>query len=225
MRMANNLEIMIAKSGMTKKHVAQLKGITPETLSRHVHGKIQMTLQDAEQYAKVLDCAPQDILFAQKPKKIIGYMKFDKNDSITRVIAAGATMGKVYLHNHMQEDTAAILYSAEKGYAGYWSLWKNAVAFVKLSPITAGEVDPDAIMNSAYVKVKGDMPDPDKFTKDGFICGVVYPEPGGTYTVHDTHMDKIRKGLSLEWATPLLAVSFRPELRNLEIVLERGLDV
>ena len=27
-----------------KKEVAAAKGITPETLSRHVHGKIQMTL-------------------------------------------------------------------------------------------------------------------------------------------------------------------------------------
>ena len=44
MFMANNLEVMIAKAGMTKREVASLKGITPETLSRHVHGKIQMTL-------------------------------------------------------------------------------------------------------------------------------------------------------------------------------------
>ena len=54
MHMPNNLDKKIAESGMSKKEVAAAKGITPETLSRHVHGKIQMTLQDAEQYGKIL---------------------------------------------------------------------------------------------------------------------------------------------------------------------------
>ena len=57
---------------MSKKEVAAAKGITPETLSRHVHGKIQMTLQDAEQYGKILGCAAQDVLFATNPIKVIG---------------------------------------------------------------------------------------------------------------------------------------------------------
>ena len=52
--MPNNLDAMIARSGMSKKEVAALKGITPETLSRQIHGKIQMTLADAERYAKIL---------------------------------------------------------------------------------------------------------------------------------------------------------------------------
>ena len=36
MNMPNNLDAMIARSGMSKREVAALKGITPETLSRHV---------------------------------------------------------------------------------------------------------------------------------------------------------------------------------------------
>lgn len=221
MLMPNNLEIMIAKSGMTKRNVAELKGITPETLSRHVHGKIQMTLQDAEQYAKILDCMPQDILFAQKPVKIIGYMHINKDDSVTRSIAAGKSLGKVYLHNHMQSDTAAIIYSADKDYAGRHVGWKNAVAFIKRSPIEKGEIDPDAIMHESFVKVIGDIPDADPSAQSGLLFGVVYPEPGGTYTIHNVQNDKIRKGLKLEWASPLLAVSLRPELRQVEVVLDK----
>ena len=73
--MPNNLDAMIARSGMSKREVAALKGITPETLSRQIHGKIQMTLADAERYAKILDCSPQDVLFALPPVPIIGYCK------------------------------------------------------------------------------------------------------------------------------------------------------
>ena len=219
--MPNNLEMMIAKSGMTKRNVAELKGITPETLSRHVHGKIQMTLQDAEQYAKILDCNAQDVLFAQKPVKIIGYMHINNDDSMTRSIAAGKTLGKVYLHNHMDDDTAAIIYSADKDYAGKYFGWRTAVAFIKRSPIENSEVDPDAIMNESFVKVIGDIPDPEIEKHNGLLFGVVYPEPGGTYTIHNVLNNKIRKGLKLEWASPLLATSFRPELRSVQVVLDK----
>lgn len=221
MMMPNNLEIMIAKSGMTKRNVAELKGITPETLSRHVHGKIQMTLQDAEQYAKILDCNAQDVLFAQKPVKIIGYMHINPDDSMTRSIAAGKTLGKVYLHNHMQQDTGAIIYSADKGYSGRHFGWRNAVAFIKRSPVERGEIHPSAIMNESFVKVIGDIPDAENGNCNGLLFGVLYPEPGGTYTVHNVLSDKIRKGLKLEWASPLLAVCLRPELRQVEVVLDK----
>jgi len=221
MKMPNNLEIMIAKSGMTKRNVAEVKGITPETLSRHVHGKIQMTLQDAEQYAKILDCTPQDILFAQKPVKIIGYVHYNENRTIKRSFAEGKTLGKVYLHNHMQKDTAAIIFSVDKNYTGKHVYWNNAVAFVKRSPITNGDVDPESIMYESFVKIIGEIPDPDESCSDNFLSGVVYPEPGGTYTIHNTDTDKIRQGLKLEWATPLLSVCFRPDLRSVEVVLDK----
>lgn len=221
MKMPNNLEIMIAKAGMTKRNVAELKGITPETLSRHVHGKIQMTLQDAEQYAKILDCTSQDILFAQKPVKIMGYIHINEDQSFKRSFAVGKTLGRVYLHNHMQDDTAAVIFSVDKNYSGKFMFWNNAVAFVKRSPITNGEVDPDSIMHESFVKVIGEIPDPDEACSENFLSGTVYPEPGGTYTVHNTTTDKIRKGLKLEWATPLLDVCFRPDLRSVEVILDK----
>ena len=60
--MANNLENCIRKAGKAKKEVAAAKGVTPETLSRHMHGRIQMTMLDAEEYARILDVPVQQIL-------------------------------------------------------------------------------------------------------------------------------------------------------------------
>ena len=86
MWMPNNLDKKIAESWHVKKRSGGLKGITPETLSRHVHGKIQMTLQDAEQYGKILGCAAQDVLFATNPIKVIGNWVLSEEREITAYI-------------------------------------------------------------------------------------------------------------------------------------------
>ena len=80
--MTNNLDAMISQSGLSKKEVAALKGVTPETLSRQIHGKIQMTLSDAERYAKILSCSPMDVIVPWTPIPIIGACRMEsKNGS------------------------------------------------------------------------------------------------------------------------------------------------
>ena len=69
---SNNLEALIKSSGKTKREIAQLKGVTPETLSRHIHGKIDMSIGDAEDYARILQTTVLSVLFANIPIKIIG---------------------------------------------------------------------------------------------------------------------------------------------------------
>ena len=65
--MPNNLNKMIISSGKSKREVAQAKGITPETLSRHISGKIGISLDDAEHYAEILGCtAARGILCANR---------------------------------------------------------------------------------------------------------------------------------------------------------------
>ena len=50
-----NLAECIEKSDMTNNEVAAAKGVTPETLRRHKNGKIQMSIKDAEHYARILN--------------------------------------------------------------------------------------------------------------------------------------------------------------------------
>ena len=64
--MANNLDKMIRRSGMTNRAVAEEKGIKPETLSRHKSGAINITRDDAEEYAQILNCLPQMIMYQSK---------------------------------------------------------------------------------------------------------------------------------------------------------------
>ena len=228
--MPNNLDTMIARSGMSKREVAALKGVTPETLSRQIHGKIQLTLQDAERYSKILDCSPQDIMFATPPVPIVGYCKIvrckpeDENCPpsgvrVDRKISAGKTMGKVYLQTYMQTNTAAIIWSAEPGYTGLWEEWKNAVEFIEREPIEKGFVSEASIQHEAYVLLEEPIVNGGVQTK--LMNGTVYPEPGGLYTLHNSNTDMLLRGQKLVWAAASLSASFRPKLRGLEIILDK----
>ena len=228
--MPNNLDAMIARSGMSKREVAALKGVTPETLSRQIHGKIQMTLADAERYSKILDCSPQDVLFALPPVPIVGYCKITKCDPqtpdcpdmgvrIEREISAGKKMGKVYLQTYTAIDTAAVIWSSDKGYHGPWEEWKNAVEYVEREPIEKGFVSDNAIQHDCYVYLA--EPVFEYGIKRRLIAGTLYPEPGGLYTIHNTYTDSRLNGQKLIWASAMLSVSFRPDLRGVQIVLDK----
>jgi DNA-binding Xre family transcriptional regulator len=228
--MPNNLDAMIARSGMSKREVAALKGITPETLSRQIHGKIQMTLQDAERYAKILDCTPQDVLFVLPPVPIVGYCKITRCDPdedncpptgvrIEREISAGKTMGKVYLQTYMQTNTAAVIWSADDQYSGIWEHWKNALQYIEREPIEKGYVSEASIQHESYALLETPVKE---FGVDRrLVCGIVYPEPGGLYTVHNNDTGLAVRGQKLLWAAASLSVSYRPKLRGIEIVLDK----
>ena len=74
--MGNNLDKMIRQSGMTNKQVAEEKGIKPETLSRHKSGAINISRQDAKEYAEILNCLPQQIMYQSKPIPMLGKIKY-----------------------------------------------------------------------------------------------------------------------------------------------------
>ncbi len=228
--MPNNLDAMISRSGMSKREVAALKGITPETLSRQIHGKIQMTLQDAEYYGKILDCSPQDILFATPPVPIIGYchlVSCDHKDldcpahgaHVERRISAGETMGKVYLQSYMQQNTGAVLWSKAEGYSGMWEHWDSAVEFIELGPVENGFVSQNAIQQGCYALLE----DPVEMfgMEQRLVHGTLFPEPGGLYTVHSAETQISLKGQKLAWASAVLDVSFQPKLRGMQIILDK----
>ena len=67
----NKLEHFILLSGRKKKDIAELKGITPATLSRQIAGKHELSFKDAEEYGVILGCSPTAIMGID-PVKIVG---------------------------------------------------------------------------------------------------------------------------------------------------------
>jgi len=241
MFMDNNLDSMILKSGLTKRVVAEEKGITPETLSRHIHGKIQLSLNDAEHYSKILSCSPQEIMFKADPIPIIAYLHYDasglceydlisarkgnadgkvtrrKEGAVRLKRNAGHCEGMVYLPGQHSFDVGAIIFSFHPDYSGMWNTWRNAITIVPLHPITEKEVSSDAIQRASYAKIKNGP----------LVFGDVYPEPGGTYTIHNpwrqdllTEEIDMRRNEKLDWATPALTTYWQPKLRGIDIICD-----
>ena len=230
MLMDNNLDNMILKSGMTKRVVAEEKGITPETLSRHIHGKIQLSLNDAEDYSKILLCSPQEIMFKADPIPIIAYLHYDvsgeieydlisdRKDNPSAKIAkrnAEHCEGQVYLPGQHSFPVGAVIFSFHPDYSGMWNTWRNAITIVPLHPITEQKVSSNAIQQSSYVKIKNGP----------LTFGDVYPEPGNLYTIHNpwrqdllTEEIEMQRNQKLDWATPALTTYWQPKLRGIDII-------
>ena len=205
--MPNNLEAMIGRSGLAKKEVAAAKGVTPETLSRHIHGKIQMTLQDAEAYAKLLDCAPEEILFQTKPIPIIGSWVLHNEKPALRQ-EPGTSL--VYMNTYYQTKTACIQAALGPETPWHFEMWNGQLEVIDYRPALEGFVSKECIQQPSYA-----------MTTDGVMWwGLVYPEPGGTYTIHGNSAPGFENATSvkLKWACPILSIFRRPDLLGVRIV-------
>jgi len=223
--MESNLNHMILRSGLTKRVVAEEKGITPETLSRHIHGKIQLTLNDAEDYSKILNCTPQEIMFKSNPAPILGYIHYNKTAEHSvdwledrKKNNAKYPGGDVYLPSPNPFEVGAVLFNIPDDYDGPWIDYKDSLCVVQLDPIKQGYVSKDSIQQASYAKIKG----------GGVLHGHVYPEPGGTYTVYNpwrqdllTTETEMQRGLKLDWAAPVIASFWQPTLRGIDIVYDK----
>jgi len=210
-KMPNNLETMIRRSGLLNKEVAERKGIRPETVSRHISGALQFTLKDAEEYAMILDCTAQDILFVQKATQLFGYL----NNENVEIILPVEKERAFYLP-YPTEDTRRIVIARHTNNAKKWA--NDRMYMFDSSPINKGEVAQECYMNLSIFLVEGNkLPQ----------FGVVYPEPGGTFSIGfntDSHtnldqsvkpgaeINETRTGLNLVWSCPIVGCIFRPDL-------------
>tara|TARA_R100001082_G_C4307396_1_gene135202 strand:- start:106 stop:765 length:660 start_codon:yes stop_codon:yes gene_type:complete len=219
MRMANNLNSMIAKSGLSKKDVGAAVGHTPETVSRHISGNIKMTLDHAESYARVLNCSPYDVMFEAQPMPIIGKCSIDAEGKIGRLYSK-ASFGKVYSHTYRPDETGIVHWTVAKQYTGPWNYWTKALEALLLDPIKNNYVHDEAVGNECYAYLEEPIVGQQGF-ETNLVAGVLYPQPGGLYTMHNGDLNMTCKDQKLVWATPVLSMIIRPDLRGLKIILDK----
>jgi len=228
MYMENNLDNMILASGMTKTRVAEEKGITPQNLSRVIHGKTKLSLTDADEYSKILNCSAQQVMFRNEPVPIALYVHYDINMKPTYDFIADRPddspfkdefpTGEVYLFGPHPFNVAAVLFKVHPDYRGHWIEYSGAMSVIHLDPITENRISKDAFQKSSYVK-----------DTDGKIMyGHVYPEPGSSHTVYNpwrsdliSEDEEITRGVKLAWATPVVATFWQPELRGISTVFDK----
>lgn len=218
MRMGNNLNAMIVRSGLSKKDVGALVGHTPETVSRHISGNIKMTLDHAEDYARVLNCSPYDVMFEALPMPIIGMCSIDAGGVVTRTVGK-KSYGHVYSHTYRPAETGIVHWCLDEEYQGIWQYLRGGLESVLLDPINNKYVHPDAKGHECYALTAEPYDYHGNSTR--LAAGILYPEPGGLYTIHNGDRNETLRGQKLAWATPLLSMILRPDLRGLKIILDK----
>jgi DNA-binding Xre family transcriptional regulator len=218
MNMANNLDEMISQSGMSKKALAEEKGVTPETVSRHIHSKISMTLQDVEDYARILKCKPHEIAYTSPPIPILGAWVTDqatKNMKLINRFRNTNTYHKkgVVLHGNYNEDWACIYWNLDQNTQSPWRHYHDGLTLIKIASVTDNKIDQNAIMNKCYV-----------MTRAGVMCsGVLWPQHhNALYTLTEVvgvpEENRILTDLDILWAAPIVWFLAQRRLQQMEMV-------
>jgi transcriptional regulator with XRE-family HTH domain len=195
--MGNNLKHYIKLAGMSNSEVAAKKGIAPESVSRHVTGRSQMSIRDAIEYANILDCTPESLLFETQPIDVIGRTTggyetelFDTSQiyqarPIRSFTASCRLLERIWpTHSHLGDAFTLIDAGPMKS--------KTVPNTVYGSPAIAKYIDHDGQANIAMV--------------------MIFPMPDNKFTVQGVYETRTVVGVSIEWACPILVVIQRPEL-------------
>lgn len=214
--MKNNLDELILISGKTKREVAELKGVTPETLSRHIHGKIQLTMADAEEYAAIFGVEPMSVLYPTVEMKIIGTSFIHDDETTTRTYnLEGLGIAKMRVW-HWQ-DLGVVVWSCDPKYNGSWRSLHNGWSVFDISD-SHFPVPKSCYQQMSMVVLEEPMEVSGRLCEH--IVGVVYPEPEGTYAVkiNQEHDKGVFRGLNPLKAYPLISIMYRPDLRDGKII-------
>ena len=219
MNMANNLDEMISQSGMSKKALAEEKGVTPETVSRHIHSKISMTLQDVEDYARILDCKPHEIAYNSEPLPLIGAWRNCEERGNPKCAVRFSIYPEYYkkgvcIHGQYDAQFAVVLWELDAGYRGRFAHLNNSVHLVDITAVDKCVIDRRSLMALSYA-----------MTKNGcLIAGILWPQPhNNKYTmtnligVEDTNKTT-RTDLDLLWASPIMETKFQRTQTDMLIV-------
>tara|TARA_B100000530_G_scaffold86554_2_gene52660 strand:- start:420 stop:1289 length:870 start_codon:yes stop_codon:yes gene_type:complete len=209
MNMANNLNEMISQSGMSKKVVAEEKGVTPETVSRHIHSKISMTLQDVDDYARILNCKPHEIAYTSAPLPIIGAWRNCEQTGNPKCTCRFSVYPEYYkkgvlVHGNYDHHYGAVVWELSSNYRGSFFHLNGAVHLVDISAVEKRIIDRRSLMCLSYAMTKNGV----------MVCGIVWPQPhNDKYTL--TNMmgvedpkKRTRTDIELSWASPIMETKF-----------------
>jgi hypothetical protein len=204
---------------MSKKAVAEEKGVTPETVSRHIHSKISMTLQDVDDYARILKCKPHEIAYTSPPIPILGAWVTDPATGNMKIANRFLTQCNrfwkkgVLVHGNYEEHFAAIYWDTEQNSVGPWRHFHSSLTLIDIKSVSSNKIDQNAIMQMSYV-----------MTREGVILsGVLWPQHhNALFTLTDVvgvhEENKILTDLDILWAAPVIWFLQNRNLQNIVMV-------
>ena len=140
----NNLKALMRSAGISGVQMAEIRGVTPETVSRHVTSKTSMKMDDLVAYSEILDCKAEDIIYEPKPMTMFGTADDFGNVTEQRLIEDA----RIYSSYGDPDEMVCIL--KRKGSAAYSH---DEIYFVAKDPIQNRYVDESALNKRAVFKV------------------------------------------------------------------------
>jgi|GEM_PF-2613826 len=212
-----NFTKVIEASGLSKKEIAMRKGVKPETLSRHISGAIRMTFDDAHDYAKILECPPQDIFFPPQPMPIVGTVKMHidpKEEVFETVFTRELWQGKprfAYTASYEKAKAMGVfIHEGNESYNGMLNFMANSVDVVDKRPIEGNYVPKEAHETWAYCKLSDGQKINNCRESSQIVKTIPYIRPGGLFTLYNPGTGYDLEDARLEWATPVLATATQP---------------
>tara|TARA_R100000234_G_scaffold118910_1_gene100455 strand:+ start:480 stop:1244 length:765 start_codon:yes stop_codon:yes gene_type:complete len=227
----SNLKNLARKANLSGVEIAKQMGFRPETVSRHLNGRQNISIDDAIKYSKILNCTAEEILFKRSMCPIMGEMT---NDGVLHMYGEDESK-RVYLAGPFNFTENHGAYFVPKWFAKK----KNAICIVNKKPIEKKYVHEQCIGQPSICKIKNSK----RLNLDGSPIIVGYPFENSdfeTYTIRrmtaivssyqgkkitypttlDDHepLQKNYNKVELEWATPAGMMLYDPESWGFEIV-------
>jgi len=197
----NNLKTIARRAGMTGRELAQHRNVVPETVSRHMTGRVKMSMADAVEYAGILNCSPEEILFDPRTVPLFGYC--DENHIVSALSAADGNQLVTFSITTVPEVAAII----KKNGSNAWN--NGTIYIIPMSPVKEKHVSIQTYNRLSVMRNEA----------GAIYFGLVFPEPGGTFTVsHPLRPGHVEQGVELQWATPVLLQTYQNEMLGVEII-------
>lgn len=215
----NNLKQMIDRYKRDNpmesiKTIAAKKGVTPETVSRHQHNKIDMSMHDITDYAEILGCSTMDIIYTSPPIPLLAEASTTEDQNSPLMYAQHLSPSNamvLYIHGYFDAELGCAKINLPARYQGRYKWMDGGIEIFDRTPCLTATVSPDALMKPSLIRTKD----------ENLYTGILFPQAGShLYSLVPTYSDasNVMCDLDLEWATPITSYILRPEHLNARFV-------
>lgn len=215
----NNLDQLIKRSGLTKRAVALKLGITSENLSRAVHGKTKLNLARIEEYSKILDCHPAEIIFAGQQINVIGGWWVSDKDLCFPILKSykrtNLNRGEHWKGATLKLNSKNFLLTGRYVGIANFNVPQN-------HSLPLGEPGTLSLINIDGVEeAKFNQEDIGKFcvasiTNQTLVAGEMYPKPNGEFEFWLPEISQTQVFSEIHWARSISSMQFGYDFSTLD---------
>jgi hypothetical protein len=184
----NILQLAASNEGLSNIDLAEKLHKRPESISRHMNGKTQISVEDAELYGKILNIPPAILLFPPDPVKIKGYVNLGTNQQLNgepAEVDVEIIKEERFALPPVNLPNCELLLSNEEGYKS----WDKVI----MLDTTPGE---HYLEKLSYVKLTKKSADEHGIRQIGFYKP--YKEPFGKLSLLVPFTDKVLRSVEVE---------------------------